>query len=55
MVESSEDTGKIYNDFKQLQQEWNEIGQVPAPKVNELWKNYQLYTEKFYDMVKAEQ
>ena len=52
MVESSEDTGKIYNDFKQLQQEWNEIGQVPAPKVNELWKNYQLYTEKFYDMVK---
>ena len=52
MVESSEDTGKIYNDFKLLQQEWNEIGQVPAPKVNELWKNYQLYTEKFYDMVK---
>ena len=52
MTESSEDTSKIYNDFKQLQQEWNETGQVPAAKVNELWKSYQLYTEKFYDMVK---
>ena len=52
MTESSEDTSKIYNDFKQLQQEWNEIGQVPPSKVNELWKSYQLYTEKFYDMVK---
>ena len=52
MTESTEDTGKIYNEFKQLQQEWNEIGQVPASNVNELWKNYQLYTEKFYDMVK---
>ncbi len=52
MTESTEDTGKIYNEFKQLQQEWNEIGQVPASSVNELWKNYQLYTEKFYDMVK---
>lgn len=52
MTESSEDTGKIYNDFKQLQQDWNETGQVPAAKVNELWKSYQLYTEKFYDIVK---
>ena len=52
MTESTEDTGKIYTEFKQLQQEWNEIGQVPASSVNELWKNYQLYTEKFYDMVK---
>ena len=52
MIESQEDTGKLYNDFKQLQQEWSEIKQVPATNVNELWKNYQLYTEKFYDMLK---
>ena len=52
LTESGEDTGKIYNDFKQLQQEWNDIKAVPAAKVNELWKTYQLYTEKFYDRVK---
>ena len=51
-TEAPEDTGKRYNEFKQLQQEWNEIKQVPAAKVNELWKSYQLYTEKFYDMLK---
>ena len=51
-TESPEDSGKRYNEFKQLQQEWNEIKQVPATKVNELWKSYQLYTEKFYDMLK---
>lgn len=52
LTESPEDFGKNYNEFKQLQQEWNEIKMVPAAKVNELWKNYQLCTEKFYDMVK---
>lgn len=51
-TESPEDTGRNYSEFKQLQQEWNEIKQVPAAKVNELWKSYQLYTEKFYDMLK---
>mgnify|MGYP000003478391 FL=1 len=52
LTESQEDTNKIYDEFKKLQQEWNEVGQIPVAKVNELWKTYQLYTEKFYDMVK---
>ncbi len=52
LTETQEDTNKIYSEFKQLQQEWNELKLVPASKVNELWKSYQLYTEKFYDMVK---
>ena len=52
LTENTEDTGKIYNEFKQLQQKWNEIKQIPVGKINELWKTYQLYTEKFYDMVK---
>ncbi len=41
-----------YNEVKQLQQEWKLIGNVPPGKVNELWKNYQLYMEKFYDLLK---
>ncbi len=52
LTETTDDTSRIYNEFKQLQQEWNDIKQVPVGKVNELWKTYQLYTEKFYDMVK---
>lgn len=52
MVTSPEDAGKSYSEFKALQQEWKEIKSVPAPKANELWRNYQLYVEQFYDMFK---
>ena len=52
LTDLSEDAGKNYNEFKALQQEWNEIKLIPANKVNEIWKTYQLYTEKFYDMLK---
>ena len=52
LAESTEDTTSLYNAFKQLQQEWSEIKQVPSSHQNELWRSYQLYTEKFYDMVK---
>ena len=52
LSESPEDANKAYNEFKKLQAEWSEIKNVPAAKVNELWKNYQLHTEKFYDLIK---
>lgn len=52
LTDNPDNTNAIYNEFKQLQQEWNAIKQIPASKANELWKSYQLYTEKFYDMVK---
>ena len=52
LSESHDDANKAYNEFKKLQQEWNEIKQVPAAKINELWKSYQLYAEKFYDLIK---
>ena len=52
LVESPEDANKNYTEFKKLQQQWNEIKLVPPAKVNELWKNYQLYVEKFYDLLK---
>ena len=52
LVESADDPNKNYAEFKKLQQQWNEITLVPPAKVNELWKNYQLYVEKFYDLLK---
>ena len=51
MATSPEQANKSYNDFKTLQQEWKEIKAVPADKANELWRNYQLYVEQFYDLL----
>ena len=52
MVGSPEEANKSYQEFKTLQQEWKEIRNIPAAKVSELWRNYQLYVEQFYDMLK---
>ena len=52
MVTSPEEANKAYKDFKALQEEWKEIKNVPAEKANELWRNYQLYVEQFYDLLK---
>ena len=52
MTTSPEEANQSYNDFKALQQEWKEIKTVPADKANELWRNYQLYVEQFYDLQK---
>lgn len=52
MVTSPEEANKSYQEFKKLQQEWKEIKLVPAEKANELWRNYQLYVEQYYDLLK---
>ena len=52
MITSPEMANKSYQEFKQLQAEWKEIKLVPADKANELWRNYQLYVEQFYDLLK---
>ena len=52
MVTSPEEASKTYQEFKALQQEWKEIKNVPAERANELWRNYQLYVEQFYDLLK---
>ena len=52
MITSPEEANKAYQEFKALQAEWKEIKNVPAEKANELWRNYQLYVEQFYDLLK---
>ena len=52
LTESQEDFNKLYNEFKEIQQKWKEIKVVPQEHVNDLWKNYQVYSEKFYDLIK---
>lgn len=52
MATSPDEANKSYQTFKELQQQWKEIKSVPAEKANELWRNYQLYVEQFYDLLK---
>ncbi len=52
MITSPEEANKRFQEFKSLQQQWKEIKAVPAEKANELWRNYQLYVEQFYDLLK---
>ncbi len=52
MATSPDEANKSYQAFKELQQQWKEIKAVPAEKANELWRNYQLYVEQFYDLLK---
>lgn len=52
MATTPEEANQSYQEFKKLQQQWKEIKAVPADKANELWRNYQLYTEQFYDLLK---
>lgn len=52
MATSPDEANKSYNEFKELQQQWKDIKNVPADRASELWRNYQLYVEQFYDLLK---
>ncbi len=52
LSESQEDFNKLYNEFKEIQQKWKDIKLVPEEHANDLWKEYQTYSEKFYDLIK---
>ncbi len=52
LSESQEDFNKLYNEFRDIQQRWKEVKLIPQEHANELWRNYQIYSEKFYDIIK---
>ena len=52
MATSPDEANRSFQQFKELQQQWREIKAVPAERANELWRNYQLYVEQFYDLLK---
>lgn len=51
MATSPDEANKSFQEFKALQLEWKDIKAVPAEKAAELWRNYQLYVEQFYDLL----
>ncbi len=52
ITENPDEINRAYNDFKELQQQWNDIKEVPAEKATNLWKTYQQAVEAFYDTLK---
>lgn len=52
ILANPDEINRQYQDFKQLQQEWNDIKDVPADKATDLWKTYQKTIEEFYDTLK---
>ncbi len=52
LTTSPEEVSHHFDEFKQLQAQWKEIGAVPAEKATEIWKNYQHHVEQFYDLLK---
>ena len=52
ITENPDEINRGYNDFKELQQQWNDIKEVPAEKATNLWKTYQQAVEEFYDTLK---
>lgn len=55
LVEMSADTDNVnrhFTRFKELQQEFKEIGEVPPTAATDVWKRYQEGVERFYDQLK---
>ncbi len=52
LVESNDDVSSHITEFKNLQQKWKSIGNVPATVATTLWKQYNIYQEKFWDLIK---
>ncbi len=52
LTTTPEEAGQAYQEVKSLQDEWKEIKSVPAENASELWNNYKLALEFFYDLLK---
>lgn len=52
MSEDADNANRFFQQVRDLQNEFKEIGEVPAPIAADLWKSYQEAVEKFYDQLK---
>jgi hypothetical protein len=52
LTERLDDFNRRYNEFRDIQRKWREIRQIPQEYSRELGRNYQLYNERFYDIIK---
>ena len=52
LLEAQEDVAETFPRFREIQQRWRSIGQVPPQNYRNINETYQLYVEQFYDMLK---
>ena len=52
LINNEESINKTFNEFRELQREWREIGLVPQSKMKNLWDLYHFHVENFYDYIK---
>lgn len=51
LVNRQESLNDTFQEFRDLQQKWREIGPVPQAKVRDLWNNYNYAIESFYNYI----
>lgn len=51
LVDKEETLNQTFNEFRNLQQQWKEVGDVPQSNVREIWRSYHFSVECFYDYV----
>ena len=52
LINNEESINRTFNEFRDLQREWREIGLVPQSKMKNLWDTYHFHVENFYDYIK---
>ncbi len=52
LINNEESINKTFNEFRDLQKEWRDIGLVPQSKMKDLWDTYHFHVENFYDYIK---
>lgn len=55
LINKEESINKTFQEFRELQKRWREIGPVPQSKVKDLWDTYHFHVENFYDYIKINQ
>jgi hypothetical protein len=51
LINSEESINKTFQEFRDLQNRWRDIGAIPQQNVNDLWETYHHHVEKFYDYI----
>jgi hypothetical protein len=52
LINKEESINKTFQEFRDLQQRWREVGLVPQSELKNLWETYNHNVEQFYDYIK---
>lgn len=52
LLNTEESINRTFQEFRELQKKWYDIGPVPQAKMKDLWDTYHFHVENFYDYIK---